>query len=184
MSICKEADIIVVKGNKTFFHKAIGFFTRSYGEKKTIGKHIAGVVLLNAELHVLEALDEVTITSLDEWLESHSNFEIWRLSYLNANQRDTIANEAVFYEGKAYGWWKLLGHVFDGMINKISKKKSWFFRKLFTGTEYPICSQLWALAYKRAIGYYFHKNYKYVDPDHMRDHMKNSIYWEKILETE
>ena len=173
----KSSDVIFVTGNKSIFHKLIGWFTRTRDEPKTIAKHVAG--MLN-EAMVIEALWRVTKTSSNEWFNTHENFEVWRNKSLSSEDRVEIASKVVEYDSNFYGFWKLFLHGADLLVEKIVNRQFYFFRKIMFSEDYPICSWLWALPYYKKAGISFGTSYRWADPDSMRDHVSKSDEWEMV----
>ena len=128
----KSADIVVVtkreKQNvplsfKTFFRRAISWFTRSKGEGPTKAVHVGIIVYINEIPYVLEALWFVTLTPYDEWKREHQSFCIWRNTELSEDECIAVENEAIKYIGAFYGIAKIGLHALDGLIAKITSKE-------------------------------------------------------------
>jgi hypothetical protein len=163
METLLPGDLIFTRGNG-FLQKAIRWATRMKGECPTKINHTAGVV---SSWEMCEALWRVRVTGFSSLLKR--NFEVWEPLFLIPEERFKIAKIARSYEGRYYGWPKIIAHLGDAFINKVSTKEKFFFRKLAMMDRYPICSWVWGWAYYNAIGYTFEIDPAYADPDHQHD---------------
>ena len=186
----KSADIVVVtkreKQNvplsfKTFFRRAISWFTRSKGEGPTKAVHVGIIVYINEIPYVLEALWFVTLTPYDEWKREHQSFCIWRNTELSEDECIAVENEAIKYIGAFYGIAKIGLHALDGLIAKITSKEYFLFRRLIFDERYPICSWLVAYAYYGGANESFGEDYNWATPDSMWDYMKAKFNYIKTF---
>jgi hypothetical protein len=129
-------------------------------------------------VHTAQFLDAGTILEMDHLAEKRNlgqllkrrrGFEVWRRRGLTAEQRQALTGKALFYFGMKFGWPKLVTHVLDGLINKITRKEVFFFRRLNHNDRYPLCSWITAFAYDRALHYRFGAPPECADPDQMHD---------------
>lgn len=150
---------------------------RRRGEKESYANHTAGV---GSDSDVVEAVSRVKSTPWLRWISKHKHFEVWRYKPFTVEERIQVAKKAEEYLGRKYGWWKLIVHLGDGMISKITGKDAFFFRKVLHTKKYPICSWVWAWAYWQE-GVLFGTDPAYADPDSQHDHVKESDDWTMVL---
>ena len=175
----KPADLIFTRNEKSWLGPAIRWFTRSRNEAPTWTNHTAGIGLTGDT--VIEALWTVQETGWSEWERQTERFQVWRHTRIPDISRQIIAVEARQYVGKHYGWWKLGGHLIDGMLSKIIGRDVYLIRPLFFMKDYPICSWVWAYAYSK-VGLRFGCEPDCADPDTQHDYVANSHEWIKVFE--
>jgi len=174
----KPADLLLVGGD-WWVSNLIKYFTRYRGEAPTKVHHVAGMI---SDSTVEEALLTVKKSSFSQWDSKHNYYQIWRNTYLTEEQRNSISKQVRLYTNNFYGSWKLLLHMFDGILGKIFGKDITFFRTFLFINSYPICSWLWAYAYYDVARYKFDYPPYIVSPDDMHDHVKKSEQWELVYE--
>jgi hypothetical protein len=173
----QPTDLIFFRSD-SWLGRAIRWFTRRKNEPGTFTNHVGGFI---DEYIILEALVTVKQNFFDLYDPHHDKFEIWRNTKLTPEQIESIRNKAMDYESRKYGFFKLLTHALDALLNKITRKEIFFFRKLNNVDRYPICSWLWAYAYNRGLNYYeFGVDPKYATPDDMHDYVSESSDWELV----
>ena len=144
----KPGDVFLTRGN-SFLAKAIRFFSRSIGEKRTQVNHV-GIVVKQGTLEscfVVEALTMVRYHRL--WKQygppSTSSVAIYRPVNLTEEELNIIVDEALEQVNKRYGYFKILAHLLDWFL-----LGAYVFRRFFKNNKYPICSWLVAHAYSKA----------------------------------
>lgn len=167
----KPGDVFLTRGNG-FLAKAIRFFSRSIGEKRTQVNHV-GVVVKQGTLetcYVVEALTRVCYHRL--WRQygppSESSVAVYRPVNLTEDEITIIVDEALEQVNKRYGYLKILAHLLDWFL-----LGAYVFRRFFKNNKYPICSWLVAHAYSKA-GKHFGVEPGAAQPDDIWDFVKNN----------
>jgi len=144
----KPADVLVTRGTGSLA-KAIRFFTRGLGEKRTMVNHVGVIVEGGAldEAWVTEALWKVVKRRLVEGYgaEGSSEVGIFRPTNLTEREIQTIVEAANSYVGRKYGVLKLVTHLADWVL-----QGAYVFRRLTNDDRYPICSWLVACSFAKA----------------------------------
>ena len=179
MSIFLEPGDIFLTRGCGLISKAIRFFTRSIGEKRTKVNHV-GIVVQEGDFKtaiIVEAQSKVVRHKL--W--SHYGpprkdcVAIYRATNLTAEQVKDIVAEAEKQVGKKYGYLMIAAHLKDWMFLGI-----YFFRRLIPGNKYPICSWVVADAFAEA-GKDFSVEVGMATPDDIWDFVvKNTDKYEEI----
>lgn len=158
-----------------WYASAIRFFTRGRKEPPTYTNHTFGAAL--GGWRIGEALATVRIVPVSEW-PMPAEWEIWRHLYLSWEQRVGIAGYVEQREGRVYGGPKILAHLADCLVTKISGRPSVnLFRRLCRIKEYPICSWLWGWAYVHNQVRLSRVNARYAAPDDQHDWVKRRPEW-------
>jgi len=173
----QPADLIFYR-TSSWLGKTIRWFTRSRKEEETYSNHVAGMI---NERELIEADFKAIRREINLPIEL-GRFQIWRNTFLTNEQRVAIANKAIEYQGKSYGYSKLITHMMDAFLNKIFSTEIFFFRKLNHIDNYPICSWIWTFPYFKAAKIKFGIEPEYATPDDMHDYIKKSYTWIKIYE--
>lgn len=143
----ERCDVFLTKGT-SFVSKAIRFFTRSFGEKRTQANHV-GIIVAPGSVHsatAVEALSKVRRHTLRRYAAKRSTkVAIFRPINLTDAEMDAIVARAEGYVGRRYGWTKIVTHMLDWSL-----KGAYVFRRLTPRDDYPICSWLVAHAFKAA----------------------------------
>lgn len=140
-------DVFMTRG-KGFVSRAIRFFTRTIGEKRTKVNHVGIIVSAGGfkESSEVEALIEVREVKL--WYgygpPSTDDVAIFRPTNLSPEEIEVIVAEAREQVGKTYGFFKILGHILDWLL-----LGAYIFRRLTQNGDYPICSWLVAHAFAK-----------------------------------
>lgn len=144
----KPGDIFLTRGD-SILSKAIRFFSRSFGEKRTKVNHV-GVVVAEGTLEtciVVEALSKVRKQKL--WLQygppAKDSVAIYRPLNLTEEEISFIIIEAKEQVGKNYGYLKIVAHLLDWCLLGV-----YFFRGFTNSGKYPICSWLVAHSFSKA----------------------------------
>lgn len=175
----KPGDVFLTRGH-SFLAKAIRFFSRSIGEKKTKVNHV-GVVVEEGTMQtciVVEALTKVRKHKLWEQYgpPNKSSVAIYRPLNINEEEIDIIVTEAFEQVGKKYGYFKILTHLLDWFL-----LGAYIFRRLFKNDNYPICSWLVAHAFSKADKHFGVKSGA-AQPDDIWDFIqKNPDKYEEIF---
>jgi len=129
----------------------IRWATRSWCEPPTRATHVGRMV---SSEHIAEAGWRFVIRELD----FKRRIQVWRyLPGLSAAAIDCMRMRAEHYLGRQYGWWKLLPQLADGLLERLIpfRRRVHLFRRLIGITDYPICSEEVAVAYRDCAGITF-----------------------------
>lgn len=173
----KKGDLIFYN-KKSIIGKLINKFQRFRGEPKTFASHVGGFISSNSILNV-----DMNTSIVDKSSIKNKNVKIYRNNNINDTQRNEIILFAIDYKNRSYGYFKLITHFLDWVLNRITNKEIFFFRQLNMFNRYPICSWVWAFAYNK-IGYNFGMDPKFANPDNMHDFIINSVDWILIYDSE
>ena len=146
-TLLEPGDIFLTRGTG-FISKAIRFFSRTIGEKRTKVNHV-GVVVESGSLEkakVVEALSRVKHHRLWDRYgpPKKDSVAIYRQTNLNEHEINIIVNEAESQVGKKYGYFKIFAHLLDWILLGV-----YIFRRIARNGKYPICSWLVAHAYEK-----------------------------------
>lgn len=172
-----KADLIFVTSKKGLLKRAIAWLTESKGESPSKAVHVAAETDMNS---VIEALLVVKTTPLKEWKSDHKDYEVWRNVGWSSNDAQAVCDVLWEYQGKPYGFWKLLIIALDLIIGKFWGKGVFIFRRLLFSNSWPICSWIYTYAAFSAIGYRFGIDPHLTDPDQMRDFCLGSQDWKIV----
>ncbi len=143
----EPCDVFLTRGT-SMVSRAIRFFTRSIGEDRTMVNHV-GIIVAPGSVHsavAVEALVKVRMHSLRRYAaKRNTDVAVFRPINLTDDEKDTIVAKAKSYEGRRYGWTKIVTHAMDWCL-----QGAYVFRKLTQEDNYPICSWLVAHAFKAA----------------------------------
>ncbi|UCB43790.1 MAG: hypothetical protein JSV77_03845 [Dehalococcoidales bacterium] len=146
--LLEPGDVFLTRGH-AFISRAIRFFTRGIGEKRTKVNHVGLVVEAGdlKEAIVVEALSRVKRHRL--WLQYGPPKEdlvaVHRATNLTPDEVKLIVAAAEKQVGKKYGYLKIVAHFLDWML-----LGAYVFRRLVPDGKYPICSWLVAYAFGKA----------------------------------
>ena len=144
----EPGDVFLTRGN-AFISRAIRFFTRGVGEKRTRVNHVGLVVEAGdlKETIVVEALSVVRRHRL--WHRYGPPKEdlvaIHRATNLTPDEVKMIVATAEEQVGKKYGYLKIVLHFLDWLL-----LGAYVFRRLVPDNKYPICSWVVAYAFSKA----------------------------------
>ncbi len=145
--VLEPCDVFLTQGT-SFVSKAIRFFTRKVGEKRTQVNHV-GVIVAPGTVHTaiaVEALVRVRMHALRRYASKKTTgVAVFRPTNLTEDEKAKIVAKAKSYEGKRYGWTKIVTHAMDWAL-----QGAYVFRRLTHRDDYPICSWLVAYAFKEA----------------------------------
>jgi len=158
--LLEPGDIFLTRGC-SILSRAIRFFTRSIGEKRTEVNHV-GLVVQGGDIKtaiVVEALYKVMRHAL--WsqycLPKKDYVAIYRTTNLTAEQVKDIVAEAEKHVGKKYGTCMIVAHFLDWLSGRMlgwllgwQFSDIYLFRRLIPGNKYPICSWVVADAFAKA----------------------------------
>ena len=161
-------DVIVCPGRRHPPHVLTRWVSRSHDERPTYAVHTAQ--FLGAH-KVIEMDMVVKKRTTREFLRMRRAFEVWRCSTLTPSQRRAVSGKSLDYLGRKFGWYKLVTHLLDGVVNKVSHRQVYFFRRLNHDQRYPICSWITAFSYDRAVHYHFGVPPECADPDQIHDQL-------------
>lgn len=155
--------------------KLIRFFTRSVGESRTHLSHV-GVFIESGRLSTalaVEALGRGVVVRNPIQPRQKSGKEhivVFRKADIDYDTRLDIAEKARSYEGRSYGYIKLVAHLFDWILGG-----AYVFRRLTGMDRYPICSWVAAFAFDRAGIRFLGKRPHEVSPDDMWDEVVANV---------
>jgi len=165
-NLIQPGDIILTYGN-SFISKAIRFFSRTIGEKRTKVNHV-GLTVVEGSLEsciIVEALSKVVKHLL--WYgygpKSEDKVAIYRPLNINKSDIDKIVTYANLQVNKKYGYFKIATHLLDWLLFG-----AYFFRRLTNNKNYPICSWLVAYSYSE-VGKHFNVDPGAAQPDDIWD---------------
>ena len=130
-------DIVFVRGN-SWTSRLIRRFTRSAGEAPTVVNHV-GIMVGSHD--IVESLNKTVKRPLNETVKGAQRGIIVRRRILSLVQRERVAEKALLYVGKPYGWLKILAHGLDHLLFG----DRFVVRRVLFLQNYPICS--WVVAY-------------------------------------
>jgi hypothetical protein len=143
--IVGKGDIVLIRGSGCI-SSSIRYFTKSFGESRTLVNHCA-IVVENGTLNkavIVEALTKVKKHSL--WIRygppSNALVTVFRPRNLSLYETDRVVITALQQVGKTYGYTKLVAHLLDWCLCG-----AYVFRRIADSENYPICSWLVAHAY-------------------------------------
>jgi DNA-binding transcriptional ArsR family regulator len=172
----QPADIFLTRG-KIWISRAIRFFTRRIGEKRTKVNHV-GLVVEGGSIQqavVVEALSRVRRHRLiDRYRDGKTDVAVYRPLNLTEEEVKVVVSKAEEYVGRKYGYFKIFLHFVDWLL-----QGAYVFRRLDRMDSYPICSWLVAHAYAK-IGKHFGVNPGAATPDDIWDFVtsRSKIYQE------
>jgi hypothetical protein len=179
MSVVLEPGDVFLTHGKGFISRAIRFFTRGIGEKRTKVNHV-GLIVQSGDLQnaiVVEALTRVKRHRL--WSQygppKKDSVAVYRASNLTQDEVDKIVAEAESQVGKQYGYLKIVAHFMDWLL-----LGAYLFRRIVPDGKYPICSWLVAHSFSKA-GKHFGVNPGAATPDDIWDFIEyNPDKYEEI----
>ncbi len=167
-------DVIVFAGQADLYSKFGRWLMRTNGEEPTYSVHTAQFLDANEyiELDLVgkkRPAQDILRKRQKRDMWQRRGFEVWRLVDLTEEQRDALSRYALVYLGTRFGWAKFLTHLFDGLLNKLIGRETFFFRRLNHDQRYPICSWITSFSYDRALHYTFGVPPECADPDEIAD---------------
>lgn len=174
LPIFMPGDVIVFAGQADLYSKLSRWLMQTRGEEPTYSVHTAQFLDARSYLE-LDIIGKIRLT--EEILRKHQKhdmwqrrgFEVWRLANLTNEERAALNSQALAYLGARFGWAKFVTHLFDGLINKLTGKDLFLFRRLNHDRRYPICSWITSFSYDRALHYTFGVPPECADPDEICD---------------
>ena len=172
MSVVLEPGDVFLTQGKGFISRAIRFFTRRIGEKRTEVNHV-GLIVQSGDLQdaiVVEALTRVKSHRL--WSQygppKKDSVAVYRASNLTQDEVDKIVAEAESQVGKKYGYLKIVAHFMDWLL-----LGAYLFRRIVPDGKYPICSWLVAHSFSKA-GKHFGVDPGAATPDDIWDFIEHN----------
>ena len=161
----RAGDVFLTRG-QSLLSRAIRFFSRGIGEKRTKANHV-GVVVEGGPVEaaiVVEAISRVRRHPLTErYGSSKTQVALYRPINLSPGEVATVVETAESYVGRAYGYLVLAAHLADWAL-----LGAYVFRRLTREQRYPICSWLVAHAFGEA-GKHFGVEPGAAQPDDIHD---------------
>ena len=176
----KPGDVVLTRG-RSLISRLIRLCTRRLGETRTRVNHVGIVVQRGGllEVEMIEALERVRRHPLAKrYAGSGDEVAVYRCRPLTELQRLKIADCALDFEGRKYGYLKIALHLGDWIL-----QGAYVFRRLGRMKRYPICSWLVAHAYARGYrpGRSFGVKPGAASPDDIWDHVTGRPdEWEQI----
>jgi hypothetical protein len=164
--IVEVGDIVHVQGG-SLYSRAIRWVTRSSSEEPSWASHTALVLEVADTVTVIDTVGiRVSVRPLSAYRFSRSKVLVSRVpGGLSARQKACLVEKARDYEGRLYGVFKLLFHALDRILDN-----RYFFRRLATVDDYPICSWMVAYVYQRSLGLMFGCPPNAAQPDDILDY--------------
>jgi len=172
-------DLVLFKGLSTWTARAIRSCQRRVGESPSIVNHVG--IMIDRE-NLMEALARIRRNPLSIYL-FNPDYEIYifRHNGLDEGERIRISEWICRQEGRFYAPLKILAHLGDHLIGKISRGDPRIFRRIIFSERFFICSELAARAYYEEPGYKFlGMDPQEVTPDDIWDHILASKDWEEV----
>lgn len=147
-ALFKLGDVFLTRGNG-FISRAIRFFTRGIGEKRTKVNHV-GLVVQGGDLETAIAVEAVSRVKRHRlWSQygppKKDSVAVYRATNITHEEIDIIVAEAERQVGKKYGYIMIVAHFLDWLL-----LGAYAFRRLVPGSKYPICSWLVAHSFSKA----------------------------------
>ena len=181
-------DILLFAG-KTGDHytRLGGWIMRGPQESPTYALHAAQFL---DERRILEmdfvgrvkSMDDILHQRVDLNTWQRRGFEVWRCRTLSAEQRQALTDHALRYVSVKFGYVKMIAHLADGLLHKLTRSDRFIFRRLDPDGSSPVCSGITAFVYDRALHYRFGVEPECADPDHIHDWVtSHPDEWERIF---
>jgi len=169
-------DIILFAGEGDLYSKVGRWMMQVAPEDKTYAVHTAQFI---SSRKVLELGFWVRIKGVDDVLNRRfrfdpsrrRSFEVWRCRNLTGSERQALTHRALAYLNMRFGFIKFLAHTFDGLISRLARRDVFVLRRVDNG--YPVCSEILATTYDKALHYRFGVPPECADPDHIHDWVAN-----------
>ena len=172
----KCGDVVCELG-QGWLGRAIQWATRGWREAKTVCTHVGRMV--NAT-EIAEAGLRFVVHPLD----TARRIRVWRYKHgFTEVEIKCMQAKADYYKGRAYGWWKLIPHLADGILEKfLPFRHVYLFRRVLFLKDYPICSWEVAWTLSECAGLLLGTAPRYATPDDIADFLKTSPAWELIFD--
>ena len=146
--ILQPCDVFLTRGT-SLVSRLIRFFTRSFGESRTLVNHVGVIVQPGTPSTAVgvEALSRVRRHTLGSQYGPGSSdlVAVYRPLNLSAAEQAAIVAAAQGYVGRTYGYLAIAAHVLDWCL-----LGAYCARRLVRMDRYPICSWLVAHAFGKA----------------------------------
>ena len=168
---------LVEECGKSMLSRLIAWATCGWREAKTVCTHVGRMV--NAT-----EIAEAGMTFKVHALDVTRRIKVWRYRPgFSDSEIGCMWGKAYYYKGKHYGWWKLIPHLADGLLEKVLPfKHVYMFRRLLFLKDYPICSWEVAWTLSECAGLLLGTAPRYATPDDIADFLKKSPAWELIFD--
>jgi hypothetical protein len=181
-------DILLFAGKQgARYTRLADWVMRSNGESPTYAVHTAQFL---DPRRVLEMDYVVKVKSIDDILNKRVDlnawerrgFEVWRCRTLTDAQREMLTDQALRYINVRFGYVKMIAHLLDGLIQKVTHRDRFLFRQLDPDGSSPVCSGVTAFVYDKALHYRFGVEPECADPDHIHDWVvAHPDEWERVF---
>jgi hypothetical protein len=181
-------DILLFAGKAGDLYTRLGgWIMRSPGESPPYALHAAQFLDQRRVLEMdfvgrVKSLDDILQQRVDLNTWQRRGFEVWRCRTLSAEQREQLTDQALRYINIRFGYLKMIAHLMDGLLTKLTRRDLFIFRKLDPDGSSPVCSGVTAFVYDRALHYRFGVEPECADPDHIHDWLtSHPDEWERIF---
>ena len=148
--------------------KIIRFCTRHIGEGRSQFSHCGIITAGGTNPIITEALTHVRTHPLSESIADPAiEYAIYRPLDLLPEEKSAIVTKALSYDGRDYGYFKLVLHLLDFAFDGI-----YLFRRIGRMDKYPICSYVVACAYA-SVKKYFGVAPQAASPDDIGDFVQS-----------
>ena len=171
----RAGDILLFAGKKGDLYTRLGgWVMRGTGEGPTYALHTAQFLDCRRVLEMdfvgrVKTIDDILKQRVDLNTWQRSGFEVWRCRTLSDKQREALTDQALNYVNVRFGWVKMVAHLLDGLLHKVSHRELFVFRQLDPDGSSPVCSGITAFVYDKALHYRFGVEPECADPDHIHD---------------
>jgi hypothetical protein len=184
----QAGDILLFAGKTGDLYTRLGgWVMRGNGEGPTYALHAAqfldsGRILEMDFVGRVKTIDDVLNKRVDLNTWQRRGFEVWRCRTLSDQQREALTDQALTYINVRFGYVKMIAHLLDGLITKVTHKDSFLFRQLDPDGSSPVCSGITAFVYDKALHYRFGVEPECADPDHIHDWVSaHRGEWERVF---
>jgi hypothetical protein len=168
-------DILLFAGKKgDRYTRLADWVMRTNGEGPTYAVHTAQFLdsrrVLEMDFVVrVKSIEDIINKRVDLNAWERRGFEVWRCHTLTDAQREALTDQALRYINIRFGYLKLIAHLLDGLLQKITHRDLYLFRQLDPDGSSPVCSGVTAFVFDRALHYRFGVAPEWADPDHIHD---------------
>lgn len=177
-TVFRPGDVYLTKGT-SFVARLIRTFTTRFGESRSQVNHV-GIVVTEGGVDravVVEALSKVKKHPMARYQnKTKTAVAVFRPLDLTPEQIGMVVAKALEYEGRSYGYGKIVAHFLDWVL-----QGAYLFRRLTSDDRYPICSWVVAYAFEKARPRFFGVDPGSADPDDIWDWIvDHPDLWEQV----
>ena len=168
---------VVEECGQSRLSRLIAWATRGWHEAETVCTHVGRMVTAT---DVAEAGLRFVVRPLD----TARRIRVWRYEPgFSQIEVKCMRGKADYYKGKKYGWWKLIPHLLDGLLEKaLPFRHVYLFRRLLFIKRYPMCVWEFAWTFWECVGLLFGASPRFVTPDCISDFLATSPSWVCIFD--